>query len=474
MKITFWGAARVVTGSMHLCEFGGREYLVDCGQFQGRRQEAEQLNKEIPFAPPGIAAVLLTHAHIDHSGNLPLLVKGGFNGPIYASPATVDLCHAMLTDAAHIQERDTAFLNKRHARRKAIGAANENGDLQPLYTLEDAERTFPLFHKVSLHEPLEAGPGVTYRSYEAGHMLGSTFVLLDAHENGKRARILFSGDLGRNGLPIIRDPEPPPPADYLVMESTYGDRLHQPIHSVANRLAAIVKRTYARGGRMIVPAFAVGRTQQLVLLLHELIDAQRILPFPIYVDSPLALDVTTVFRKHEELFDEEARTFLANGGEPFGFKRLTYIRTVEESKALNDLRGPYMVIASSGMCEAGRILHHLKNGIEDSRNTILLTGYQAQNTLGRKIEEKRYEVPIFGEPMRLRADVEKLDELSGHADQHDLLQWIKPIAGGLRKVFLVHGEPDQQAALKEAIEERFQIAVEAPERGRSFEIEAGS
>jgi len=397
-------------------------------------------------------------------------VKGGFQGPIYATPATVDLCHLMLADSAHIQERDAEFLNKRRARRRAIGADAGDREIEPAYTLEDVEHTYPLFHKVSLHEPKEVGPGIEYRSYEAGHMLGSTFLLLEAREDGKSVRIVYSGDLGRPGLPIIRDPEPPPAADYLVVESTYGDRLHQPIHSVAGRLAGLVNRTYQRGGRMIVPSFAVGRTQQLVLLMHELIDAHRIPAFPIYVDSPLALDVTEVFRKHEELFDEEARRFLANGGEPFGFKRLTYVRSVEESKALNDLRGPYMVIASSGMCEAGRILHHLKNGIEDPRNTILLTGYQGAETLGRKIEEKRPAVPIFGELMRLRAEVEKLDELSGHADQRELIQWMKPIAAGLRKVFLVHGEPDQQAALKDAIEERFKVEVEAPQRGQAFDL----
>jgi len=468
MQITFWGAARVVTGSMHLVEVGGRQYLLDCGQYQGRRQEAEQLNRNIPFPAKDLTAAILSHAHIDHSGNLPLLVKAGFHGPIYTSPATVDLCHAMLADAAHIQEHDAEFLNKRHARRRAIGAPDKDGDIQPLYTTQDVQMTYPLFRKVSLHSPVEVGPGVTYESFEAGHILGSTFVLLNAEENGQKTRILFSGDLGRPGLPIIRDPEPPPAADYLILESTYGDRLHQPIRSVADRLAAIVNHTYRRGGRMIVPAFAVGRTQQLVLVLHELINANRIPAFPIYVDSPLALDVTEVFRKHEELYDAEARQFLADGGEPFGFKRLTYVRTVEQSKALNDLRGPFMIIASSGMCEAGRILHHLKNGIGDPHNTVLLTGYQAQNTLGRKIEEKWPEVPIFGEQMRLRAQVESLDELSGHADQRDLIQWIKPIASGLRKIFLVHGEPDQQAALKEAIQERFGIEVEAPERSQQF------
>lgn len=470
MKITFWGAAQEVTGSMHLCEIGGAQYLLDCGQFQGRRREAEELNRNIPFPAGGVSAVMLSHAHIDHSGSLPLLVKNGFRGPIYSTPATVDLCHAMLADSAQIQERDAEFLNKRRARRKAIGANGSEGEIMPVYSLEDVDLTYPLFRKVSIHAPESIGPGVTYESYEAGHMLGSTFIRVNAEESGMAVRILYSGDLGRPGLPIIRDPEPPPAADYLIVESTYGDRLHQPIRSVANRLAEVVNRTYERGGHLIVPAFAVGRTQQLVLLIHELIDAQKIPAFPIYVDSPLALDVTEVFRRHEELFDEEARRYLANGGEPFGFKRLKYLRSVEESKALNGLRGPYIVIASSGMCEAGRILHHLKNGIEDSRNTVLLTGYCAKDTLGRKIEEKRTLVPVFGELMRLRAGVEKLDELSGHADQRELLEWIKPIASGLRKIFLVHGEPDQQAALKEAIVKRFNVEVEVPSRGQTFEL----
>jgi metallo-beta-lactamase family protein len=470
MNITFWGAAEEVTGSMHLFEIAGAKYLLDCGQFQGRRHEAEERNRKIPFQAEEVSAVMLSHAHIDHSGNLPLLVKDGFRGPIYTTPATVDLCHAMLADSAQIQERDAAFLNKRRSRRKAIGANDDDGEIMPVYSMEDVEMTYPLFHKVSIHEPTSVGPGVKYEAYEAGHMLGSTFIRVNAEESGRAVRILYSGDLGRPGLPIIRDPESAPAADYLILESTYGDRLHQPIRSVANRLAEVVNRTYERGGHLIVPAFAVGRTQQLILIIHELIDAQKIPAFPIYVDSPLALDITEVFRRHEELFDEEARRYLANGGEPFGFKRLKYLRSVAESKALNDLRGPYIVIASSGMCEAGRILHHLKNGIEDSRNTVLLTGYCAQNTLGRKIEEKRKLVPVFGELMRLRASVEKLDELSGHADQRELLEWIGPIASGLRKIFLVHGEPDQQAALKEAIVDRFKVEVEAPSRGQTFEL----
>jgi len=472
MKLTFWGAAKTVTGSMHELSLGGQNYLLDCGEYQGRRKEAEERNKNFPFACRDISAVMLSHAHIDHSGNLPLLVKNGFRGPIYASPGTADLCRPMLEDAATIQEKDAEFLNKRYLRRKSlqVALASDDHPVEPLYSVEDAQATFPLFHPVPMHTPTGIAPGLTYQSFEAGHMLGSTCMLLDLEADGRKCRLGFTGDLGRAGLPIIRDPEPLPGADYLIMESTYGDRVHEPIQSAANRLAEIVNRTYQRGGKMIVPAFAVGRTQQLVLVLHQLIDAHKIPSFPIFVDSPLAVNVTEVFREHPELFDEEAQAFLRNHEDPFGFKLLTYIRDVEQSKALNDLRGPFMVISASGMCEAGRILHHLKNNISDPRNTVLITGYQAENTLGRKIQEKRKEVPIFGEPVRLRAQVEVLEALSGHADREEMLAWLKPIAAGLKRIFLVHGEPDQQVHFASAIHERYGVDVVVPERGQSFSL----
>ena len=472
MKLTFWGAARVVTGSMHQLTVQDKNYLLDCGQFQGRRKDAEQRNRSFPFRCNEIDAVMLSHAHIDHSGNLPLLVKDGFRGPIHTSAATADLCRPMLADSASLQEKDAEFLNRRLVRRRSLNLkdAPAENQVEPLYTVEDAQATVPLFHPVQMHTPTEIGPGLRYQSFEAGHILGSTCMLLELESDGRKVRLGFTGDLGRPGLPIIRDPETLPACDYLILESTYGDRVHEPIRSVTDRLAEIVNRTYRRGGKMIVPAFAVGRTQQLVLMLHELTNAKAIPPFPIFVDSPLAIEVTDVFRKHAELFDEETRTFLANHGDPFGFQRLTYVRDVEQSKALNDLRGPFMIVSASGMCEGGRILHHLKNNIGDPRNTILLTGYQAENTLGRKIEEQRREVPIFGDPMPLRAEVEKLDALSGHADREEMLAWMKPLAAGLKKVFLVHGEADQQDAFRSAIRERYQVEVVAPERGQTFEL----
>lgn len=477
MKLTFWGAAREVTGSMHQLTVADRCYLLDCGEYQGHRKEAAERNRNFPFPCKDVSAVMLSHAHIDHSGNLPLLVKNGFQGPIYTSPATADLCRPMLADSASLQEHDAAFLNKRNLRRKSLNVASIPTDqvVQPLYTTEDAEATFPLFHPVPLHTPTEVGPGVIYQSFEAGHIFGSTTMLLELESAGQpsgkmKVGLGFTGDLGRPGLPIIRDPEPLPQPDYLIIESTYGNRVHEPIQSVAARLAEIVNRTYRRGGKMIVPAFAVGRTQQLVLILHELIEANAIPKFPIFVDSPLAVNVTDVFRQHPELYDQEASVFLANHGDPFGFQLLTYVRDVNQSKALNDLHGPFMIVSASGMCEGGRVLHHLKNNIGDPRNTILLTGYQAEHTLGRKIEEQWDEVPIFGEPMRLRAEVQKLDALSGHADREEMLAWMKPIAAGLKKVFLVHGEPEQQSAFVTAIRERYGLDVVAPERGQSFDL----
>jgi len=472
MKLTFWGAARVVTGSMHQLTVQGQDYLLDCGLFQGRRKEAEERNRSFPFSCKDISAVLLSHAHIDHSGNLPGLVRCGFHGPIFTSSATADLCEPMLADSASLQEKDAEFLNKRTLRRKSLNVHLGAGDqmVEPLYTVEDAEATYPLFRPVPMHMPTQIGPGLGYQSFEAGHIFGSTCMLLELESSGHKVRLGFTGDLGRPGLPIVRDPEPLPAADYLILESTYGDRVHEPIQSVADRVTDIVKRTYQRGGKMIVPAFAVGRTQQLVLLLHQLIQQNKIPPFPIFVDSPLAVNVTEVFRKHPELYDQETRAFLDNHEDPFGFKRLTYVRDVGQSKALNDLKGPFMIVSASGMCEGGRVLHHLKNNISDPRNTIMLTGYQAENTLGRKIEQGMDEVPIFGEPVRLRAEVEKLDALSGHADREEMLAWMKPIASGLKRVFLVHGEPDQQNAFAAAIRQRYGLDVVAPERGQSFEL----
>lgn len=453
---------------MHEVAVEGNRYLLDCGQYQGRRDEARERNGNLPFPGGAIRALVLSHAHIDHSGNLPTLVKRGFSGPIYTTAATADLCVPMLADTAHIQEMDAEFLNKRSNRKRTVDPTQGNGHVEPLYKTEDAEAVFPHFQRVDLHANTEIGPGISYTTVDAGHMLGSSAVILNATDNGNPVRLAFSGDVGRVGLPITRDPEPMPPVDYLIMESTYGDRLHQDMGPVKSKLAEIINRTAGRGGKIIVPAFAVGRTQQLVLLMHELTNEHAIPNIPIYVDSPLAVNVTEVFRKHRELWDQETLAMGTNGDDPFGFARLRYIRDASESKALNDLRGPFMVISASGMCEAGRILHHLRNNIENPRNTVLITGFQAENTLGRKIVDKQQEVNIFGEPHRLRAEVAKINELSGHADQRELLQWMKPMVGTLKRVFLVHGEYKAQQAMAKAIHDQYNLPVEIPERGQSF------
>jgi metallo-beta-lactamase family protein len=447
---------------MHHIEAAGKRFLLDCGLYQGRRRDAFERNSHFPFPVTGIDGVILSHAHIDHSGNLPTLVHNGYSGPIYTTPATIDLCVPMLADSAFLQQKDVEFCNRRREHRRRIG--RDDRECDPLYLPEDAERVYPLFSPVPLGQCKEVAPGFRYGTYEAGHMLGATSMVIEADG----VRLAFSGDVGRKHLPILRDPVTPEPVDYLIMESTYGDRFHKPVADVAGTLADVVNRTAGRGGKIIVPCFAVGRTQQLVMILHQLMDAHRIPSIPIFVDSPLAVNATEVFRKHPECYDEETRKFLAEGDDPFGFSRLRYIREASESKALNDLHGPFLVLSASGMCEGGRILHHLRNNIEDPRNTVLFTGFQAEYTLGRKILNGDREVPIFGEPMQLRAEVVSLDALSGHADQSELIEWMRPLAPGLKKVFLVHGELAQGAALAEVIRKEFKLDVQQPSRGHSF------
>jgi metallo-beta-lactamase family protein len=480
IRLHFWGADQTVTGSSHHIECAGQNVLLDCGLFQGKRQQAVDINSHLALTPEQLKAgmlnaVVLSHAHIDHSGDLPLLSKQGYQGPVYTTPATIDLCLPMLKDSAHIQEGDAEFMTKRQSRRKSVGMPAGPAPVEPLYTQDDAAAISALMKPVKLHTPTTlAGStkdaGFTMTSWNAGHMLGSTCVLMEGTEKGQTVRLLFSGDVGRKNLPIIKDPDQAPAADYLIMESTYGDRLHAPVSDVKPKVAALVKKVIGRGGHIIVPAFAVERTQQLVLLLHELIQEKQLQEFPIFVDSPLASAVTDVFKKHMEDWDEGACAFYNRGQDAFGWNRLRYTQTVQESKALNDLHVPFMVMSASGMCEAGRILHHLRNGVGDPRNLVLLTGYQAENTLGRKLEEGQKEVNIFGEPMQVRAEVDSIDALSGHADQQELLDWMAPVAPTLKKVFLVHGEPVAQQALKAKIEERYKLEVVCPRRGDRVEI----
>ena len=468
MKLTFWGAAQTVTGSMHELTHRGERFLLDCGLYQGRRKEAFAKNSTFPFPAASVKGVMLSHAHTDHAGNIPTLVKNGFRGPIWANAATTDLCGSMLRDSAKIQEKDAEFLARRNAKRRRLELEGEDLEIvQPLYTLKDAEQALEQFHVIaSSHAVHEVADGLLCQRFDAGHMLGSTAMVIQ----GDGCRLAFSGDVGRVGLPIIRDPETLPAVDYLIMESTYGNRLHAQTEAVEDKLAAVIKRTVERGGKVIVPAFAVGRTQQVVLMLHGLMKQGRLPNIPIFVDSPLAVNVTEVFRRHPECFDEHILEYLKGGQDPFGFSRLKYVREVADSKALNDLRGPVIIISASGMCEAGRILHHLRNNIGDPRNTVLITGYQAEHTLGRKIVDKFPEVNIFGEPYRLRAEVVSLTELSGHADQLELLAWMKPMVGKLKRVFLVHGELLPATTLAKLIEEEYHLPVTVAARGESFDL----
>ena len=466
MLLTFWGAARQVTGSMHGVTVDDDLHILDCGLVQGHRKEAFQTNSSFPFDPKTVRSVVLSHAHLDHSGNLPTLVQKGFRGKIHSTPATAELCQYMLADSAHIQESDAEFLSRRSRKRKAIGVADTSVPVAPLYTAEDAAEASRHFATSKLYKTTQLSEHLSFTFSNAGHILGSAFVLL----RNKETRLLFSGDLGRPGLPILKDPDPAPEADFLIIESTYGNRIHEPISNVEEELKTLINKTVARGGHVIVPAFAVGRTQQIVLVLHKLAEERAIPAIPIFVDSPLAVNVTEVFRHHPEEYDAEAAGYLERGIDPFGFSRLRYLRDAAESKTLNDLRTPFVVVSASGMCEGGRVLHHLMHGIGDGRNLVVLAGYQAENTLGRRIMERREQVKIFDEMVPLRAEVATLGELSGHADQGELINWIKPIAKKLKRVFLVHGEPDGQEALAKQIEGQLGVTVVCPKRGDSFNL----
>lgn len=467
MRISFYGAARTVTGSQHLIEVNGSRILLDCGLYQGKRSEAYERNRHLPFEAASVDVMVLSHAHIDHSGNIPNLVKSGYRGDIITTFATRDLCASMLLDSGHIQEKDVEFVNKRRKRGEPR--------VDPIYTQADAEKCLESFSTQGYERPRRIAPGVTLTFKDAGHMLGSSFVVLDIEDADEKRdyRLVFSGDLGRAGIPIIRDPQTIDGADYLIMESTYGDRLHPPYEDDTRRMEQIIIETYKRGGSVVVPAFAVGRTQQLVYSLHQLRLKGDIPDMPVFVDSPLAIDVTAAFRLHPECYDDEIRAFInsENGRlDPFGFEDLTYTRTTEASKKLNFMREPAIIIAASGMAEAGRILHHLRNRIEDPRTMVLIVGFQAENTLGRRLVEHAKEVRIFGEMYQNRAQVEVLNGFSGHADRDELLAWVGAMQRKPKRIFLVHGEPNAQTALAEALKARFGMPVDVPEWKQQVEV----
>jgi metallo-beta-lactamase family protein len=460
-KLTFWGAAGEVTGSMHLLEAAGARVLLDAGLFQGRRAEAAGKNAHLPFDARRIDSVILSHAHIDHAGRLPLLVREGFHGPIYATPATRDLCAVMLADAAHIQLKDAEFL-ARHGRPKGP-------ESEPLYTIADALATQDLIVGVPYRRVHHLRKHLAFEFTEAGHILGSASVDLRLTEDGG-CRIVFSGDIGRSGLPIIRDPDPPTgPIDALIIESTYGDREHESTPDAERRLAELVRRVAGRGGKILIPAFALGRTQELVYSLHQLHRAGSIPEVPIFVDSPLAVDATAVFRLHPEVFDRRER-LVGRSDHLFDFPLLRYVRDVEESKRLNSMAGPAVIIAASGMAESGRILHHLANHIGDHRNCVLFVGFQAEHTLGRRIQEGVRPVKILGESVEPRAEVETIGGYSAHADRHELRAWIRAIGGPIRRAFVVHGEADAARALAAVLREEGAGAVDIPQLGQTFDL----
>jgi metallo-beta-lactamase family protein len=437
--VLFHGAAREVTGSCHILHVNGSTVLLDCGLFQGHRSDVQRKNRKLPVGIDRIDAVVLSHAHIDHAGRLPFLAHEGYAKKIFATAATVDLCEPMLADSAHIQEQDATFLSRHH---------KEHFD--PLYAMRDAVRTMELMHGVPYDEAFDVVPGVRATFVDAGHILGSASVILDCTSGGTTRRLVFSGDVGRKGLPIIRDPVPPAGAHVVIMESTYGNRDHPSVAGAKDELARVVRETVARGGRVMIPAFAVGRTQEIVLALHELADAGEIPRLPVYIDSPLATKATAVFDRHPEVYDESEAFIRGHGNVSealFSFPMVQYTQSVEESKAINQKHGPMVIIAASGMAESGRILHHLLNGAGDPRNTILVVGFMAEGTLGRRIVEKQPTIRVYGEDVPLRARVEVINGYSAHADRTELLAWIDEVRAQspeLSGVWLVHGEPDAQ------------------------------
>lgn len=445
-----------------MLEINGARILLDCGLYQGHREKGYEINCNFPyFEPTSVDVVVLSHAHIDHAGNLPNLCRKGFRGNIFATFATRDLCQIMLADSARIQESDVDWLNK-HNKRKGLPP------VEPLYSEQDAERCLRQFVTINYERPMLIAPGVKLTFLDAGHILGSAQVLLeiDDEEDGKHKRLLFSGDVGRGNNDLLNDPAIAENIDILIMESTYGGREHEVPAGVDAHIGTVINEALKRKGKIFIPAFAVERTQQILYVLHKLFEENIIPDVPVFVDSPLAVSATEIFRLHPEGFNHRVYEDLFERENPFGFENLTLIRAVKASKELNELQGTAIIIAASGMCEAGRILHHLKNGIGDPKNTVLFVGYCAENTLGRKIREGDKEVPILGDRYQVRAHIEKIDSFSGHADHSELLEYFSRMTGPKERVFLVHGEQNASAALKEALDPMHDGRIEVAVLGR--------
>ncbi|MGN0846675.1 MAG: MBL fold metallo-hydrolase [Kiritimatiellia bacterium] len=463
MKITFHGAAQTTTGSMHLVEANGRKILLDCGLYQGHRKEAFEWNRNLPFDPTTIDAVVLSHAHIDHSGNLPQLVRRGFRGKVYARQSTLDLCEVMLRDSCFLQNRDLEYINKR---RRAQGKHL----FEPLYEAEDVDAVMTHMVPIPMHRPREIAKGVTLTLYNAGHILGSAQIQLDIEERGVRRRLLFTGDLGQPDQPILRHFEYPQGADVVLIESTYADRLHPSADDVEGRLKGYIDDIIQQKSKLIIPAFSVGRTQQILYYLNRLLAAKRIYPIPVYIDSPLSQKATRIYEKHTEVYNDEADDLLRQGVNPLSFPGLKFIETPQQSMALNDLRGPMIIIAASGMCEGGRVLHHLKQCVSDPRNIVLIVGFQAEHTLGRRLVDYVDPIRILGEELPLRARVQTINALSAHADRKGLMDWFDHVKMSVRQAFAVHGEPEKVSTMVELLKEHGCPAAVAPIPGQSFEI----
>ncbi len=470
MKITFLGAARTVTGSCHMVETRNSRILVDCGLFQGRSKEDAMNEQPLPVKPSTIDYVLLTHAHIDHSGRIPWLYNNGFKGEVIAAKATVDLCHLLLPDSGHIQEFEAEWKN-----RKRMRAGRE--PIKPLYTLLEAKESLRLFRSVSFDEMIDLNKDIRVCYRNSGHMLGSAFIELWVRENGKETKIVFTGDMGNKNIPILKEPAILDEADYLVMESTYGDRLHADNRSKAEKFLDVVLETLDRGGNVIIPSFAVGRTQEIIYEINKNLSkfgdkVNRLMNTPVYIDSPLAINATEVYRKNLQCYDEEARWYIENGDNPLDFPNLHFSRSAEESRELNKIKGGSIIISASGMCEAGRIKHHLKHNLWRKECTILFVGYQAEGTLGRKILNGAKKAHIFGEEISVNARIEMIDGYSGHADYAGLIDWMKNFRRIPKRVFLVHGEEGALYSLSGKIQEKYGLEPIIPSRGESFVITA--